>query len=77
VTLINIIAIILGILYNSLGCDFTALGQYWYITVAETSLQSVLILIFAMRNIKLIRKYSENLLNNENQIVRDSQGEER
>jgi hypothetical protein len=70
--MINIIAIILGILYNSLGCDVTALGEYWYISVAATTVQSLLILFFAMKNIKLIRKFSENLLKNENQIVRET-----
>lgn len=72
VTLINVVAIIIGIIYNGLGCDDTALGKYWYVSVAETTMQSLLILYFAMKNIKLIRKFSENLLKNENQIVRQS-----
>ena len=70
-TVVNIVAIILGILYNGLGCDDTALGKYWYISVAETTMQSLLILYFAIKNIKLIRKFSESLLTNENQIVRE------
>jgi len=77
VTVVNLSASILGSLYNGLGCDVTALGEYWYISVVETTIQSLLTLYFAMENIKLIRRFSESLLRNENQTVRESQGEER
>lgn len=71
-TIINVIAILLGVIYNGLGCDYSALGKYWYISIAETTMQSLIILYFAVKNIKLIRKFSENLLKNENEIVRQT-----
>ena len=59
-TTINVAIVIAGFVLDGLGCDSTALGKYWYLSAAETSFQSILILFFAVKNIKLLRNLKNN-----------------
>ncbi len=59
-TTINVAIVIAGFVLDGMGCDSKALGNYWYLSAAETTVQSILILFFAVKNIKLLRNFQNN-----------------